>query len=83
MLTMFIMVKTLTNSVAVARLDHHRKEPANVVYRSKSVLVLCKGANLEKAMQADDGNDASPPSSPIAESGSQRCVASPELISRD
>jgi len=26
-------------------------------------------------MQADDGNDASPPSTPIAESGSQRCVA--------
>jgi len=25
-------------------------------------------------MQADDGNDASPPSSPGAESGSHRCV---------
>jgi len=52
---------------------------------SKSVPVLWKGANLEKAMQADDsdGNDSSPPSSPTAESGSQRCVACPVLISRD
>jgi len=36
---------------------------------------LWKGANLRKAMQADDGNDAPPPSSPTAESGSQRCGA--------
>ena len=34
-------------------------------------------------MQADDGNDASPPSSPTAASGSLRCVACLVLISRD
>ena len=34
-------------------------------------------------MQADDGNDASPPRSQTSVSGSERCVACAGLISRD
>jgi len=34
-------------------------------------------------MQDDDDNDTSPPSSPTAASGFQRCVACPVFISRD
>jgi len=34
----------------------------------------------QKAMQADDGEEAPPPSSPTAPSGSERCAACPVLI---
>jgi len=44
---------------------------------------FCRSSTSQKAMQADDGEEVSPPSSPTAPSGCERCAACPVLIPQD
>jgi len=60
-----------------------RSTKVELISSAKISTSFAEARQSRKAMQKDDGEEASPPSSPIAASRSQRCVSCAGLIPRD